>query len=238
MPRTRPTKAISSRSNGLLCLTRSSARSPGHLLPWPRYAAIIMVQKPRSEPLDLAEHPPLEGLLKEGSTPADLFNVMVRLGLFSEQENMDVLLHHKPLHLPQEAYAWADVCSRSRSCDLSGWALTWRSSSPLFSSRLQEILDRPPPDRDQEHRWDLGHLPVYTIDPRNAHEIDDGLSLEHNPKDNSAWIYIHTADPTRHTRLNAPCMHSVAGHVMNVILWMAFGWVVTDGCSQTVLSIS
>jgi exoribonuclease R len=42
-------------------------------------------------------------------------------------------------------------------------------------------------------------MPVYTIDPHDAHEIDDGLSI-HRDENGDTWIYIHVADPTRYTR--------------------------------------
>ncbi|KAI8377062.1 hypothetical protein EDC96DRAFT_494361 [Choanephora cucurbitarum] len=45
-------------------------------------------------------------------------------------------------------------------------------------------------------RHDFGNLPVYTIDDASAKEIDDGISIEHIPTDNSAWLHVHIADPT------------------------------------------
>jgi exoribonuclease R len=60
------------------------------------------------------------------------------------------------------------------------------------------VLTRPPPDSDAGARWDLKQMPVYTIDPHDAHEIDDGLSI-HKDENGDTWIYIHVADPTRYT---------------------------------------
>jgi exoribonuclease R len=43
-------------------------------------------------------------------------------------------------------------------------------------------------------RIDRGSLTVYAIDSEDAHEIDDGISLEETPDGN--WIHVHIADPT------------------------------------------
>jgi hypothetical protein len=70
---------------------------------------MVISETPSSEQIDVAEHTPLEGLLKEGANSVDLFQAMVRLGLFSEKENLDVVLHSRPLHFPEEASTWVDV---------------------------------------------------------------------------------------------------------------------------------
>lgn len=51
-------------------------------------------------------------------------------------------------------------------------------------------------DKYESIRHDFGDLPVYTIDDPSAKEIDDGVSIEHVPGDNSAWLHVHIADPT------------------------------------------
>lgn len=75
-----------------------------------------------------------------------------------------------------------------------------RSQIPTqFSTRVlamsQRCLIEPPPDPDQ-HRLDLTHLKVYTIDDESTREIDDGLSVEFLD-DGLQKIWIHIADPTR-----------------------------------------
>lgn len=44
-------------------------------------------------------------------------------------------------------------------------------------------------------RTDFETLPVYCIDAKQAHEIDDGVSLEHTDIEGEYWVHIHTADP-------------------------------------------
>jgi exoribonuclease R len=51
-------------------------------------------------------------------------------------------------------------------------------------------------DKYESIRHDFGDLAVYTIDDPSAKEIDDGISIEHVPGDNSAWLHVHIADPT------------------------------------------
>lgn len=39
------------------------------------------------------------------------------------------------------------------------------------------------------------HLPVYCIDSADAHEVDDGVSIEHTESPNEYWVHVHAADP-------------------------------------------
>lgn len=76
-----------------------------------------------------------------------------------------------------------------------------RSQIPTtFSAKVLEVaqlcLNTPPPDLDHDHRLDLTHLKVYTIDDESTQEIDDGLSLEYLA-DGRQRIWVHIADPTR-----------------------------------------
>ncbi|KAM0310750.1 hypothetical protein ACHAO8_007805 [Botrytis cinerea] len=45
------------------------------------------------------------------------------------------------------------------------------------------------------------HLPVYCIDSVDAHEVDDGVSIERTETPNEYWIHVHAADPA--SRLEA-----------------------------------
>lgn len=45
-------------------------------------------------------------------------------------------------------------------------------------------------------RKDWGHLPVFCIDQVNAHEIDDGISIEATEEPDEYWAHIHVADPS------------------------------------------
>ncbi|GAA5807304.1 hypothetical protein MFLAVUS_000662 [Mucor flavus] len=51
-------------------------------------------------------------------------------------------------------------------------------------------------DPYQSIRHDFGDLRVYTIDDPSAKEIDDGISIEHIPGQDSPWLHVHIADPT------------------------------------------
>ncbi|TAQ88991.1 hypothetical protein B7494_g2657 [Chlorociboria aeruginascens] len=44
-------------------------------------------------------------------------------------------------------------------------------------------------------RRDWGDLPVYCIDDIDAHEIDDGISIESTDHPDEYWVHVHTADP-------------------------------------------
>ncbi|TGO38802.1 hypothetical protein BHYA_0067g00330 [Botrytis hyacinthi] len=45
------------------------------------------------------------------------------------------------------------------------------------------------------------HLPVYCIDSVDAHEVDDGVSIERTETPNEYWVHVHAADPA--SRLEA-----------------------------------
>ncbi|KAG8834217.1 hypothetical protein FRC17_009363 [Serendipita sp. 399] len=58
-------------------------------------------------------------------------------------------------------------------------------------------------DRHADLRHDWGQLPVYVIDSADAHELDDGISIE-KQQDGSTWIHVHIADPTSRLPRNHP----------------------------------
>jgi len=76
-----------------------------------------------------------------------------------------------------------------------------RSQTPVqFSSKVltvaQQYLAAYPDDLDADHRLDLTHLKVYTIDDESTQEIDDGLSVEYLAAGKQR-LWIHIADPSR-----------------------------------------
>lgn len=66
---------------------------------------------------------------------------------------------------------------------------------PASHTRLEDSL---------EHlRKDWGNLPVYCIDAASAQEIDDGISLERLPGDDSLiWVHVHVANPSAFIKPN------------------------------------
>lgn len=68
--------------------------------------------------------------------------------------------------------------------------------SPKVLTVAQQCLDSIPDDADADHRLDLTHLKVYTIDDESTEEIDDGLSVEYLPTGQQR-LWIHIADPSR-----------------------------------------
>ena len=49
-------------------------------------------------------------------------------------------------------------------------------------------------------RHDFGDMPVYVVDEVDAHELDDGISVESIPDSDvshgEAWVHVHVADPS------------------------------------------
>ena len=105
--------------------------------------------------------------LERPKTATGAFELLVDLGLWSPHENLFLRQRQIVTHFPQEVLTMASGC-------------------------LQNPID----DADADHRLDLTHLKVYTIDDESTREIDDGLSVE-TLEDGSARLWIHIADPTR-----------------------------------------
>ena len=76
-----------------------------------------------------------------------------------------------------------------------------RSSYPVNFSK--KVLDVAQPRLQlitveaDEHRLDLTHLKVCTIDDESTTEIDDGLSVEYLDEGKTSKLWIHIADPAR-----------------------------------------
>lgn len=95
----------------------------------------------------------------DGAT--DLFSVLVRQGVFAEDENIELLRLQIPVQFSAEAQA--------------------RAEALVASGRV---------DRRDGRRQDLTHLNVFTIDGQSTLDFDDALSLEATPWGISLGIHI------------------------------------------------
>ena len=113
--------------------------------------------------------PALEALdaLGRPKTASGAFELLVDLGIWSRHENLFLHQRQIPTHFSQEVLTMASGC-----------------------------LQSPIADADADHRLDLTHLKVYTVDDESTREIDDGLSIE-ILEGGKARLWIHIADPTR-----------------------------------------
>nr|WP_199306237.1 ribonuclease R family protein [Coleofasciculus sp. FACHB-T130] len=123
------------------------------------------------ESLNRAYPPPapvLETMSELGrpGTPQAAFQLLVDLGLWSPHENLYLRRSQIPVHFPDKVIEVA-----------------------------KQYAEFAPNDSD-EHRLDLTHLKVYTIDDESTKEIDDGLSME-TLADGRQRLWIHIADPSR-----------------------------------------
>ncbi|KAG8812720.1 hypothetical protein FRC18_002808 [Serendipita sp. 400] len=89
---------------------------------------------------------------------------------------------HDQIQLTQESILSEGRPNETKSIDLSG----------LYKS-----------DRHSHIRHDWGRLPVYVIDSADAHELDDGISIE-KQSNGTTWIHVHVADPTSRLPRNHP----------------------------------
>jgi exoribonuclease-2 len=92
---------------------------------------------------------------------ADLFPLLLKLGVFAEHENLDLLRLEVPVEFPQEVQA------RAAALVGSGWA-----------------------ERADGRRQDLTDLNLFTIDGQSTLDFDDALSLTTTPEGVCLGIHI------------------------------------------------
>jgi exoribonuclease-2 len=92
---------------------------------------------------------------------ADLFPLLLKLGVFAEHENLDLLRLEVPVEFPQEVQA------RAAALVGSGWA-----------------------EREDGRRQDLTDLNLFTIDGQSTLDFDDALSLTTTPEGVCLGIHI------------------------------------------------
>ncbi len=105
--------------------------------------------------------------VNKSADPQKVFYLLVKIGWWSEHENLFLLRSPCPVNFSQKVLN-------------------------VSQSRLQSF----PNDSDDGDRLDLTGLKVYTIDDESTRDIDDGLSVEYLPEDRIR-LWIHIADPTR-----------------------------------------
>jgi len=106
-------------------------------------------------------------MLGRSQTAKAAFDLLVDLGVWSRHENLFLRQRQVPIQFPAKVLTMAQRC-----------------------------IDDPIADPDADHRLDLTHLKVCTIDDESTREIDDGLSIE-TLTDGRQRLWIHIADPTR-----------------------------------------
>ncbi|KAI8642983.1 hypothetical protein BD408DRAFT_365693 [Parasitella parasitica] len=102
------------------------------------------------------------------------------VGMFKPWDNVGLLEDAKVA----EEFVWSKE-SQDSDKKMEAYSAAFLSGQPTDSD-----------DRFASIRHDFGDLAVYTIDDPSAKEIDDGVSIEHIPGDDSAWLHVHIADPT------------------------------------------
>eukprot|EP01027_Heterolobosea_sp_BB2_P005506 GEZU01008412.1.p1 GENE.GEZU01008412.1~~GEZU01008412.1.p1 ORF type:complete len:1072 (-),score=269.80 GEZU01008412.1:161-3376(-) len=104
----------------------------------------------------------------------EVYNMCIKLGIFSPYENIHLLK--------------------------SGL----NRAFPSWAERLAyDIYKNPSPDPDVDIRRDLTHLQSFAIDSiEHTVEVDDAISLEVRP-DGQEWVYVHIADVTRYLSLGS-----------------------------------
>ncbi len=114
---------------------------------------------------------PTRGLSTRGLLTANEENarqLLVRLGLWNQHENLEVIRTNMPTAF---------------SAELEGLAA--------------ELAAAPPPDVDYEVRLELVHLRALAIDDESTQEVDDAISVEQLP-DGRVKLWVHVADPSRY----------------------------------------
>lgn len=72
-------------------------------------------------------------------------------------------------------------------------------------------------DTMQAFRKDWGDMEVFCIDDADAREIDDGISLEEIPgSESTAWVHVHTANPSAFIAKDSP-LAKYAAHLTETV---------------------
>jgi ribonuclease R len=82
-----------------------------------------------------------------------------------------------------------------------------RYTTPIYP--VEGISTEPGTYYLPEHRIDLTHLQVYTIDPAGSTDADDAFSVEHTDVSDEWNLYIHIADPTSFFEPHDPLFQSI-----------------------------
>ncbi|MFZ5562561.1 MAG: ribonuclease catalytic domain-containing protein [Thermodesulfobacteriota bacterium] len=107
-------------------------------------------------------------------SPDTLFSLMVRLGVWDEHENIDLLRCRVPVSWPEEV--------------------------TRATQRAKVLAEAPSPDKD---RIDLTGLSVFTIDGSETLDFDDALSLE-PLENGACRLGIHISDVGHHIKKDDP----------------------------------
>lgn len=135
------------------------------------------------------------GVLYDAAAPDRVFSFLKDLGLYAP---WDTLI----------AYGSDGTEMNLRGVEI---ALPGTTDREIASEeRVRMLLDESAPlqgrdvfelnDGLDSIRHDFGDMPVYVVDEAEAHELDDGLSVEPIPDSDvsrgESWVHVHVADPS------------------------------------------
>jgi exoribonuclease-2 len=106
--------------------------------------------------------------------PQKVFSLLVKAGVFKEDENLELLKFGFPREFSQASLSQAEECLRMRLEDL-----------PHF-------------DRFK----DLTHLETYAVDAPETQDVDDAFSIE--DKGSTTTVYVHIADVSSFIPIGSP----------------------------------
>jgi exoribonuclease-2 len=172
----------------------------------------------QTDPTAVAMNAIIKSILDLGDKPIDetiTHALMVNLGIIAPWQDpaeaeMEVNLRTRPRQTAAALQREEDIVNRylenskalaatARAEALSGANATSKSNVSTRATPLQPLgpEDLYAQDPTDSIRHDFGDMNVFVIDDDGAHELDDGLSIEPDPKDpESRWIHVHIADPT------------------------------------------
>ncbi|KAF8307337.1 RNB-domain-containing protein [Clavulina sp. PMI_390] len=136
-------------------------------------------------------------LKHDASTPGEIFSLLKELGFYVPWDHIiahgvdGTEVNRRGLEVPSAELGGktrAEVIGEERA------EVLVEQSAPVISGVGEErfALD----DGLDAARVDFGDMPVYVVDEADAHELDDGLSVEPIPDSSDVWVHVHVADPT------------------------------------------
>ena len=169
--------------------------------PYGAFVPSIIKRIKRCQPRDTmapraSETAPLAlGALYDAAAPDLVFSFLKELGIYAPWDTLIAYgadgteINRRGIEITPPGTTNREIASEERVRALLN------ESAPLQGTDVFELNDGL-----DSIRHDFGDLPVYVVDEADAHELDDGLSVEPIPDSDvshgEAWVHVHVADPS------------------------------------------
>jgi hypothetical protein len=184
------------------------------------------IQQLKMYALATPHHPPSERVyarllepLRIGRRPEEVFHMLVRLGEMDTYTNPHLArFSHKLEMEPRDMQAFLVAARRWSEYLAPVLAIPTTNTTTTTTLPLPAWIDRDHTIRRDMRGGAVGAV-VLSIDGSTASdEVDDAVSVMLHPEDNTMWLYVHIADPSRVIQPNDPLDMTVRQRAMSAFL--------------------